>query len=104
MCEFPLSVTIISVLTVCRSDRFGADCQQQCQCNVANTKTCDHVTGTCTCEPGFTGDTCDNDINECNINTFVCTEPFTRCDNTIGSYRCVCVDGYTKENGTCSGM
>ena len=38
------------------------------------------------------------DIDECILGTYVC-DVNAYCENTIGSYDCVCVDGYRK-NGT----
>ena len=38
------------------------------------------------------------DIDECDLETYVC-DVNAYCENTIGSYDCVCVDGYRK-NGT----
>ena len=38
------------------------------------------------------------DIDECVLGTYVC-DVNAYCENTIGSYDCVCVDGYV-ENGT----
>ena len=38
------------------------------------------------------------DIDECVLETYVC-DVNAYCENTIGSYDCVCVDGYRK-NGT----
>ncbi|RDD42651.1 Fibrillin-1 [Trichoplax sp. H2] len=51
---------------------------------------------TCTCKPGFTGNgrRC-VDINECNATKSYCPQN-TGCVNTIGSYKCVCLPGYTE--------
>ena len=38
------------------------------------------------------------DVDECVLGTYVC-DVNAYCENTIGSYDCVCVDGYRK-NGT----
>ena len=38
------------------------------------------------------------DIDECVLGTYMC-DVNAYCENTIGSYDCVCVDGYVK-NGT----
>ena len=38
------------------------------------------------------------DIDECALGTYIC-DINAYCENTIGSYDCVCVDGYVK-NGT----
>ncbi|KAF6125933.1 N-acetylglucosamine-1-phosphodiester alpha-N-acetylglucosaminidase [Phyllostomus discolor] len=44
----------------CSNGSFGEDCAKKCQCQ--NGATCDPVLGTCTCPPGFTGDSC---VQEC---------------------------------------
>lgn len=41
----------------CAPGTFGYGCQQLCEC--MNNATCDHVTGTCYCSPGFKGIRCD---------------------------------------------
>ena len=38
------------------------------------------------------------DIDECALGTYIC-DINAYCENTIGSYDCICVDGYV-ENGT----
>lgn len=43
--------------TGCAPGTFGYGCQQLCEC--MNNATCDHVTGTCYCSPGFKGIRCD---------------------------------------------
>ena len=40
------------------------------------------------------------DIDECALGAFVC-DPNAYCDNTIGSYDCICVDGYMKNGSAC---
>ena len=40
----------------CPEGFFGKFCSQQCNCE--NGGTCDHVTGTCRCVPGFVGPSC----------------------------------------------
>lgn len=43
-------------IPACSSGSFGEDCAKKCQCQ--NGAACDPVRGTCTCPPGFTGDSC----------------------------------------------
>ena len=40
------------------------------------------------------------DIDECVLGTYVC-DANAYCENTIGSYDCVCVDGYRKNGSFC---
>lgn len=42
------------------------------------------------------------DIDECSLSTFDCI-PEARCENTVGSYMCVCLSGYTGDGVVCEG-
>ncbi|KAL3857455.1 hypothetical protein ACJMK2_012125 [Sinanodonta woodiana] len=78
---------------------FGENCNQTCQCG-QGVERCDTVKG-CVCKAGWTGSTCEADVNECNEPN-VCANALKVCVNTNGSYECNCVSGYIKdENGTC---
>ncbi|NWW17794.1 EGFL6 protein, partial [Falcunculus frontatus] len=54
----------------------------------------------CKCFPGFTGKTCNQDLNECGLKPRPCEH---RCMNTHGSYKCYCLNGYMlMPDGTCA--
>ncbi|XP_052631005.1 nephronectin isoform X4 [Harpia harpyja] len=54
----------------------------------------------CKCHPGYTGKTCNHDLNECGLKPRPCKH---RCMNTYGSYKCYCLNGYMlMPDGTCS--
>src|SRR6218665_878137 len=40
----------------CNENHFGIECRQTCLCS--NNGTCDPMTGSCSCPPGWTGATC----------------------------------------------
>ncbi|KAK0151811.1 Nephronectin [Merluccius polli] len=72
-------------------------CQPQCQ------QGCKHGVcvgpDRCKCRPGYTGKTCNQDLNECGLRPRPCKH---RCMNTAGSYKCYCLDGYTlNQDGGC---
>ncbi|XP_053372749.1 uncharacterized protein LOC123561027 [Mercenaria mercenaria] len=84
----------------CVQGKFGTDCNNTCACMSSNTKSCNTVNGTCTCKDGWKGEDCRVDIDECTEKTFTCPNNAT-CENTDGSYDCICADGFVKTNGTC---
>lgn len=51
---------LLCVYTECAVGRFGADCQQQCECE--NGGQCDRLTGRCSCSDGWIGDRCEKGI------------------------------------------
>ncbi|KAM5179409.1 epidermal growth factor-like protein 6 [Mantella aurantiaca] len=54
----------------------------------------------CKCFPGFTGRSCNQDLNECGLKPRPCEH---RCMNTHGSYKCYCLNGYMlMPDGSCS--
>ncbi|XP_037396810.1 nephronectin isoform X2 [Pygocentrus nattereri] len=53
----------------------------------------------CRCHPGYTGKTCNQDLNECGLKPRPCKH---RCMNMVGSYKCYCLNGYMMmRDGTC---
>ncbi|XP_054634692.1 nephronectin a isoform X1 [Dunckerocampus dactyliophorus] len=56
----------------------------------------------CKCHAGFTGKTCNQDLNECGLKPRPCKH---RCMNTQGSYKCYCLNGYMlMPDGTCGNL
>ncbi|XP_028292214.1 epidermal growth factor-like protein 6 isoform X2 [Gouania willdenowi] len=54
----------------------------------------------CKCFPGYSGKTCNQDLNECGLKPRPCQH---RCMNTFGSYKCYCLNGYTlMPDGSCA--
>ncbi|XP_078621235.1 uncharacterized protein LOC144887710 [Branchiostoma floridae x Branchiostoma japonicum] len=54
----------------------------------------------CSCNMGWTGTYCDQDIDECIANDNICDHQAT-CTNTVGSFTCTCNTGYTGDGETC---
>uniref|UniRef100_A0A8C3T1Y2 Nephronectin n=1 Tax=Chelydra serpentina TaxID=8475 RepID=A0A8C3T1Y2_CHESE len=100
---------IISSMGLCR---FGSriDCcwgwarQSWGQCQPMCQPRCKHGEcigpNKCKCLPGYTGKTCNQDLNECGLKPRPCKH---RCMNTYGSYKCYCLNGYMlMPDGSCS--
>ncbi|XP_023273034.1 latent-transforming growth factor beta-binding protein 2 [Seriola lalandi dorsalis] len=87
-----------------------ADCEDQDECkefggSVCGTWRCENTIGSYRCfmgcQPGLEGeDTTDCDINECLNETICGNHGF--CENTDGSFRCQCDQGYTNPPGDMS--
>ena len=59
---------------------------------------CDTHSGTCICNYYWTGQTCDDDVNEC-TNKLICENvPNTGCHNKQYGYDCACLRGFMKDN------
>ncbi|XP_052721310.1 uncharacterized protein LOC128192563 [Crassostrea angulata] len=89
---------------VCSSTTFGQNCGGQCTCNFNNTRSCDKRDGTCYCRDGWQGVNCTEDVLECNKTPNICGNNSV-CQETTGSYKCVCKPGYTKSSkGYCENI
>ncbi|VEL21695.1 unnamed protein product [Protopolystoma xenopodis] len=64
-------------------------CSQTCE----NNGRC--FRGKCLCAPGFTGQRCEADIDEClaSVSVHGCNY---QCKNTFGDYECICAHGYSR--------
>ena len=49
----------------------------------------------CHCSSGWTGKTCNTDIDECSLSIRSPCVPGSTCVNTPGSFSCKCIPGYT---------
>ncbi|XP_060570002.1 uncharacterized protein LOC132728362, partial [Ruditapes philippinarum] len=87
----------------CDSRHFGEDCARECTCDIENTEDCNHETGSCTCNQGWQGQDCSEDVNECSSNSSICDfKAYSICRNNIGSYECICRDGFLEQSGICT--
>jgi hypothetical protein len=61
-------------------------------CNTTGTDTCDNnlASRVCNCLPGYEGDTCTGNIDECNPNP--CVNGGV-CEDLINAYECTCPAG-----------
>ncbi|KAK0050577.1 mucin-4, partial [Biomphalaria pfeifferi] len=81
----------------CSDNFYGKDCSQQCNCNSFHS-TCDKTNGTCLCNKGWTGPTCDDDVDECTNNSSCNSLKNEKCVNSQGSFECQCQIGYKRQN------
>ncbi|KAL8604300.1 hypothetical protein ACOMHN_023670 [Nucella lapillus] len=80
----------------CADNHWGVNCSQICDCG--DRGTCHRVKG-CVCHSGWSGVTCSDDINECQM---AAPCPASQiCRNNPGSFVCVCPSGFVKESNTC---
>lgn len=85
----------------CDLPNYGENCSQVCECGPGVDR-CDSISG-CVCLSGWTGKSCDLDIDECQENPNVCGTQRI-CVNNEGSYRCVCGEGLQLVDITCEGV
>jgi hypothetical protein len=100
-----LSIIISIIIEACAIPYWGENCANKCVCTGRGARRCDPVKG-CICKPGWQGDKCDNDINEC-LSTIdpKCDDPLKTCVNSLGSYTCSCRSGYQlTDEQKCEGM
>ncbi|ELU13257.1 hypothetical protein CAPTEDRAFT_47715, partial [Capitella teleta] len=64
-----------------------------CQQNCTNTLGSYECACNTPCVEGYTGANCDEDIDECANDAFICGIG-GNCTNEVGSYQCNCSDGY----------
>ena len=51
-----LIIMCVTPCVGCPQGRYGANCAQICNCR--DVTECHHITGVCSCHPGYTGDDC----------------------------------------------
>ena len=81
----------------CSAPYYGHQClQSPCDghaCNQGNCVLLNNTMPHCECNEGFTGEFCNEDINEC-MTSHSCSRGQGVCRNTIGNYSCECYQGF----------
>ncbi|XP_053386927.1 uncharacterized protein LOC123542089 isoform X2 [Mercenaria mercenaria] len=86
----------------CGERHYGDNCSEECMCNFYHTKTCHHVSGNCSCIPGWSGRDCSDDVDECTEDSTTCnTKMNSTCENSIGSFHCTCNAGFREQKDMC---
>ncbi|CAL1534449.1 unnamed protein product, partial [Lymnaea stagnalis] len=84
--------------TPCDKSLWGDNCSNRCQCNGRGS--CDPAHG-CRCNPGWEGDDCNSDIDECKRQNNSCSVN-ELCVNTEGGFSCQCHPGSERKNEVCT--
>uniref|UniRef100_A0A8C5J7C1 Stabilin 1 n=1 Tax=Junco hyemalis TaxID=40217 RepID=A0A8C5J7C1_JUNHY len=85
----------------CRDEnRFGPDCQSECDCVHGECNSGVAGNGSCTCHGGYTGPRCDQELPLCKG---VTCEANSECVVRDGTALCDCKPGYRKQGSTCQG-
>ncbi|XP_060576205.1 fibrillin-2-like [Ruditapes philippinarum] len=87
----------------CTNNKFGVNCSETCRCNGEHSanviQTCDTATGKCMCQSHWQGDTCSDDVDECEDKAACKDKDNTVCINYDGGYSCKCEHGYKEYPG-----
>ena len=86
----------------CEQGKWGYECNETCACVQENTRSCSPVNGYCHCDTGWYGQACENDTDEC-LEGHSCNLANEVCQNTAGSYKCNCKEGFKRDGDECAG-
>lgn len=92
----------------CTGNKFGENCSGTCECLAKNSvhpeQSCDRSNGACRCLGTWTGEKCDVDIDECQMNTHSCNvSEHLVCKNKPGGFDCICKDCFPTEPNATAG-
>ena len=82
--QFGLAQIDLSFNLTCLENYFGPDCSQFCDKSISN----------CSCGPGFTGEFCQTNIDDCARLSVNCSGR-GRCVDGINNFSCECEPGYS---------
>ena len=100
--DYDLYVVFCDV-SECAFPNYGVNCANTCSCGLGADR-CDPALG-CVCLSGWTGITCDDNVNECTDNPDICGDNDKVCTDIIGSFTCTCRTGLQLDsNSICVGM
>lgn len=87
-------IDVKRIFLACPPFTYGEQCLDHCKCKKNNSEKCDAVTGSCHCKTGWTGDTCSQDVDECEDGIRTCNTSLHQvCVNDPGSSHCECLYG-----------
>jgi hypothetical protein len=97
--------TSVYVQVVCPDDTFGPDCVPCRDCGDGTCNDGELGDGLCVCPDEFAflggGREACVDVDECDIGFADCAGDRARCINTVGSYECVCNEGFEGDGFFC---
>ena len=99
--KYFIHVNRLCLFPACEFGWWGTECANKCECSDEGSERCDKVRA-CVCKAGYTGTLCEVDINECEQNPNICGDR-QQCVNTVGSYVCVCRQGFVRHETECQG-
>ncbi|XP_052705082.1 uncharacterized protein LOC128180917 isoform X1 [Crassostrea angulata] len=79
----------------CEPWKYGLLCEKSCDCKRVSSESCDSKSGSCVCQPGWSGKTCN-----CRMLLDNCHSAYSYCHGD----RCLCKDGIYSNGVTCSGL
>ena len=94
-------ILLYTTILVCDRKHWGVECSGECRC-ADYTTICHPETGCEECVDGWTGGSCQEDINECLVEDDVCGDHGI-CTNHEGGYTCSCELGWGWDYKQCFG-
>lgn len=92
---------VFKLFLECPAMKFGtSSCSQSCSCVVGQTAWCNNFNGKCSCNKGWTSNTCAVDVDECDQSMPDPCQDYEVCTNTQGSRRCDCERGLQRDPST----